>query len=146
MYNYIVNMLIALLGNILLVDCCNRVFDFCLRHCSIRIILVDCLVSPYGLAIPDRFSSFFIVGAEKAVWLRETIGSSHCRSALDKNFVFAHFTPTPGGKLSCSDCLYLTYARIFKDCVAVDTLKQHWQEAKFDVFLLSKCNAYGLWR
>ena len=35
------------------------------------------------------------------------------------------------------------YLKIVINCVAVDTLKQHWQEAKFDVFLLSKCNAYG---
>ena len=34
------------------------------------------------------------------------------------------------------------YLKIANNCVAVDTLKQHWQEAKFDVFLLSKCNAY----
>ena len=35
------------------------------------------------------------------------------------------------------------YLKIVNNCVAVDTLKQHWQEAKLDVFLLSKCNAYG---
>ena len=72
------------------------------------------------------------------------IGSSHCRSALDKNSVFTNFTPTP---LLCSDYLYLTFTRgylkIVNNCFAVDTLKQHWQEAKFDVFLLSKYNAYG---